>query len=164
MIQIMVIMVIFSAIVWICIQIWNCIHTRNYGRLHEKLNFIEFLCADKTEIYFQFMSYYMTWSVYLGSVYGSPERIEMIGQFVNGDVTSFKGCVFDFLTIQWDNVNLSQHDLDLWLPSSLPVSITSKFFLRKMFERPNTLFRIIAYSPQDGKVRQTVISRGSGVK
>ena len=95
----------------------------------------------------------MTWSVYLGSVYGNPEGIEMIGQFVNGDVTLFKGCVFDFLTIQWDNVNLSQHDLDLWLPSSLPVSLSSKIFLRKMFGRPNTLFRIIAYSPQNGKVR-----------
>ena len=83
----------------------------------------------------------------------NPEEIEVIGQFMNGDVTLFKGCVFDFLTIQWDNVNLNQHDLDLWLPSSLPVSLTSKFFLRKMFDRPSTLFRIIAYSPQNGKVR-----------
>ena len=153
MVQIVVIMVIFSAIIWICIQIWNCINTRNLKRLHEKLNFMQFLYADKTELYFQFMSIYMTWSVYLGSVYGNPEGIEMIGQFVTGDVTLFKGCVFDFLTIQWDNISLSQHDLDLWLPSSLPVSLTSKFFLRKMFERPNTLFRIIAYSPQNGKVR-----------
>ena len=60
MVQIMVIMVIFSAIVWICIQIWNCINTRNLRRLHEKLNFMQFLYADKTEIYFQFMSNYMT--------------------------------------------------------------------------------------------------------
>ena len=91
--------------------------------------------------------------MYLGSVYGNPEGIELIGQFMNGDVTLFKGCVFDFLTIQWDSVNLSQDDLDLWLPSSLPISLTSKLFLRKMFERPNTLFRIIAYSPQNGKVK-----------
>ena len=153
MIQIMVITVIFSAIVWICTQIWNCINTRNLGRLHEKLNFMQFLYADKTEIHFQFMSNYMTWSVYLGSVHGNPEGIEMIGQFVNGYVTLFEGCVLDFLTIQWDNVNLSQHGLDLWLPPSLLVSLISKFFLRKMFERPNTLFRIIAHSPQNGKVR-----------
>ena len=39
-----------------------------------------------------------------------------IGQLVDGDVTLCEGCVFDYLTIQWDNVNLSQHDLDLWLP------------------------------------------------
>ena len=76
-----------------------------------------------------------------------------MGQFLNGDVTLFKGCVFDFLTIQWDNINLSQHDLDLWLPSSLPVSSTSKLFLRKLFDNPKTLFRIIAYNPQNGKVR-----------
>ena len=126
---------------------WDCITTINLGILHEKLNFMQFLYADKTELYFQFMSNYMTWSVYLGSVYDNPEGIKVIGQFMNGDVTLFKGCVFDFLTIQWDSVNLSQ------LPSSLPVPLTSKFFLRNMFERPSTLFRIIAHSPQNGKVR-----------
>ena len=146
-------MIIFYAIIWICIQVWNCINTGNLGRLHEKLNILQFLYADKTELYFQFMSNYMTWSVYLGSVYDNPEGIKVIGQFLNGDVTLLKGCVFDFLTIQWDNVNLSQHDLDLWLPSSLPIPLTSKFFLRKMFERSNALFRIITYSPQNGKVR-----------
>ena len=44
--------------------------------------------------------------------------IKAIGQLVIGDVTLCEGCVFDYLTIQWDNVNLSQHDLDLWLPSN----------------------------------------------
>ena len=74
MVQIVVIMVILYAIIWICIQIWNCINTRNLGRLHEKLNFMQFLCADKTELYFQFMSNYMIFSVYLGSVYDKPRR------------------------------------------------------------------------------------------
>ena len=41
-----------------------------------------------------------------------------IGQLIDGDVTLCKGCVFDYMTIQWDNLNLSQHDLDLWLPST----------------------------------------------
>ena len=76
-----------------------------------------------------------------------------MGQFLNGDVTLYKGCVFDFLTIQWDNINLSQHDLDLWLPSSLPVSLTSKLFLRRLFYNPKTLYRIIVYNSQNGKVR-----------
>ena len=114
---------------------------------------MKFLHADKTDLYMQFMSNYMTWSVNLGSVYDNPEGIEAVGQFLNGDLTLFKGCVFDFLTILWDNINLSQHDLDLWLPSSFPVSLTSKLFLRKLFDNPNTLFRIIAYNPQNGYVR-----------
>ena len=152
-IQIMIVMAILIATIWLCIQFWNCINTRNLGRLQEKLTFMKFLCADKTDLYMQFMSNYMTWSVYLGSVYDNPEGIEAMGQLLNGDITLYKGCVFDFLTIQWDNVNLSQHDLDLWLPSSLPVSLTSKFFLRSLFDNPKTLFRIIAYNPQNGKVR-----------
>ena len=156
--QIMIVMVVLSAIVWLCIQIWNCINTRNLGKLQEKLYFMQFLYADKTELYFQFMSNFMTWSVYLDSVCDNPEGIEAVGQFLNGDVTLFKGCVFDFLTIQWNNTNLSQHDLDLWLPSSLPESFTSKLFLRKLFENPNNLFRIIAYNPQNGKVRPIMIS------
>ena len=83
----------------------------------------------------------------------TQKALEAVGQILNGDVTLYKGCVFDFLTIQWDNINLSQHDLDLWLPSSLPVSLTSKLFLRRLFDNPKTLFRIIAYNPQNGQVR-----------
>ena len=152
-IQIIIIMAIFLVTIWISMHIWNCINTRNLGRLQEKLTFKKFLYADKTDLYVQFMSHYMTWSVYLGSVYDNPKGIEAEGQFLNEDITLYKGCVFDFLTIQWDNISLSQHDLDLWLPSSLPVSLTSKLFLRKLFDNPKTLFRIIAYNPQNGKVR-----------
>ena len=152
-IQIMIFMAILITTIWLCIQFWNCINTRNLGKLQEKLTFMKFLYADKTDLYMQFMSSYMTWTVYLGSVYDNPEGIEAVGQFLNGDVTLYKGCVFDFLTIQSDNINLSQHDLDLWLPSSLPVSLTSKLFLRRLFDNPKTLFRIIAYNPQNGKVR-----------
>ena len=46
--------------------------------------------------------------------------MKAIGQLVDGDVILCEGCVFDDLTIQWDNVNLSQHDLDLWSPLSPP--------------------------------------------
>ena len=64
----------------LCIHIWNCINTRNLGKLQEKLTFMKFLYADKTDLYMQFMSNYMTWSVYLGSVYDNPEGIEAVGQ------------------------------------------------------------------------------------
>ena len=36
---------------------------------------------------------------------------------------------------------------------SLPVPLSPRFFLRRMFRKPSTLFRIIAYNPQNGKVR-----------
>ena len=155
-IQIMIVMGVLYAIVWFIVQIWNCVNTRNLGNLQEKLSFLKFLYADKTELYFQFMSNHMTCSIYLGSVYDNPEGIVAEGQFLDGDIVLYKGCVFDFLTIQWDNISLSQYDLDLWLPSSLPLSLTSKFFLRKLFDNQNTLFRIIAYYPQNGKVRPVI--------
>ena len=41
----------------------------------------------------------MTWSVYLGLVYDNPEGIEITGEFMCGDITLYKGCVFDFLTV-----------------------------------------------------------------
>ena len=81
MIQIIVIMVVFSTIVWICIQIWNCINTRNLGKLYDNLNVMQFLYDQ------------VIYSVYLHSVYDNPKRIEMIGHLMNGDVTLFKGCV-----------------------------------------------------------------------
>ena len=42
------------------------------------------------------MSNYMSWSVYLGSVYDNPEGIEAVGQFLNDGITLYKGCVFEF--------------------------------------------------------------------
>ena len=83
-IPIMIVMEVLIAIVWLCIQIWNCINTRNLGKLQEKLSFMKFLYADKTDLYIQFMCNYMTWSVYLGSVYDNPEGIEAVGQYLNG--------------------------------------------------------------------------------
>ena len=63
-----------------------------------------------------------------------------------------EGCVFHYLTIQWDNVNLSQNDLDLWFPSNLPSTLDIKiYFLRQLFRKPSTLFRNIAYNPQNSK-------------
>ena len=56
--------------------------------------------------------------------------IKAIGHLVNGDVTLCERCVFDYLTIQWDNVNLSQCDLDLWLSPSPP----SVFDIKILFE------------------------------
>ena len=89
-IQIMIIMAILIATIWLCIQFKNCINTRNLGKLQEKLTFMKFLYADKTDLYMQFMSNYMTWTVYLGLVYDNPEDIEAVGQFLNGDVTLYK--------------------------------------------------------------------------
>ena len=152
-IQVIITMIIFGIILWICIQIWSCINTRNFGKLHDKLNIRQFLNADKTDFYLQFMSNYITWSVYLGSIYDSPERIKITAQFVNGDVTLCNGCMFDYLTIQWDNINLSLHDLDLRFPLNHPVPLTSKFFFRTLFRNSSTLFKIIIYNPQNGKVK-----------
>ena len=56
--------------------------------------------------------------------------IKAIGQLVNGEVTLCEGCVLDYLTIQWDNGNLSQHDLDLRLPPN-PLSV---FDIKILFE------------------------------
>ena len=65
----------------------------------------------------------------------TQKRIKPIGQFVNGDVTLCDGCVFDYLTIQWDNVNLSQNDLDLWFPSNPPSALDIKIILRRLFRK-----------------------------
>ena len=97
---------------------------------------------------------YMTWSMYLGSICDSPGRSKVTGHFVNGDETLCKRCVFDYLTIQWGNINLSLH-LVLKFPNH-PVPLTSKFFLRTLFRNSITLFKITAYNPQNGKVKPLI--------
>ena len=78
-IQTLIIITFLIVLIWLCIQMWNCTSTRNLGKLEEKLSFMKFLYIDKTDLYFQFMSNYMSCSVYLGSVYDTPEGIEIIG-------------------------------------------------------------------------------------
>ena len=66
-------MIIFSTFIWTCIQTWNCINTRNLGKLYEKSNVLQFLYTDKLN-FILFMSNYMTWTIYLGLVHDNPER------------------------------------------------------------------------------------------
>ena len=40
-------MIIFSTFIWISIQTWNCINTRNLDKLYEKSNVMQFLYTDK---------------------------------------------------------------------------------------------------------------------
>ena len=51
-IQIMIVMGVLYAIFWFIVKIWNCVNTRNLSNLQEKLSFMKFLYADKTELYF----------------------------------------------------------------------------------------------------------------
>ena len=51
MVQFMVMMIIFVTVIWICIQLWKCINTRNIGRLQQKFNCLQFLHIDKTDFY-----------------------------------------------------------------------------------------------------------------
>ena len=92
-IEIITVMGVLYAILWFIVKIWNCVNTRNLGNLKEKLSFMKFLYIDKTELHFQFMSNHMTCSIYLGSVYDNPEGIVAEGQFLNGDIILYKGCV-----------------------------------------------------------------------
>ena len=48
-IEIMIFMAILFAIVWLCIQFWNCINTRNLGKLQEKSTFMKLLYADEAD-------------------------------------------------------------------------------------------------------------------
>ena len=61
-----------------------------YYKKFWKITIRQFLYAHKTDCYLQFMSNYMTWSVYLGSICGSPGRIKVTGQLVNDNVTYVK--------------------------------------------------------------------------
>ena len=83
--------------------------------------------------------------------------MKAIGQLIDDDVTLCEGCVFDYLTIQWDNINLSLHDLDLKFPSTTQCLLTLKFILRILSRNSITLFKIITYNSQNGKVKPLLL-------
>ena len=64
--------------------------------------------------------------------------------------------MFDYLTIQWDNINLSLQDLDLKISNKPPSVFDIKILLRTLFRNSITLFKILAYNPQDDKMKQLI--------
>ena len=64
--------------------------------------------------------------------------------------------MFDYLTIQWDNINLSLYDLDLKVSIKPPSVFDIKILLRTLFRNLITLFKIITYNPQNGKVKPLI--------
>ena len=60
---------------------------------------------------------------------------------------------YDFIDLKWNTMVLSLKDLDLPMVNTLQVPKWKKTQVRKIFESNNSYFRIVAYSPNTGKVR-----------
>ena len=65
--------------------------------------------------------------------------------------------MFDYLTIQWDNINLSLYDLDLKFPPNHPVFLISKFFLGHYLEIQLPYSKIIIYNPQNSETINSIL-------
>ena len=64
--------------------------------------------------------------------------------------------MFEYLTIQWNNINLGLYDLDLKISNKPPSVFDIKILLRTLFRNSITLLKIITYNPQNGKVKPLI--------
>ena len=110
---------------------------------------------DKTNIYLHLYDYTTGDSInlYLGTIFGQPEDITCEGQFVLGTICLDQNPTYDYIDLKWNTVVLSLKDLDLPMINTLQVPRWKKTQVRKLFESNNSYFRIVAYSPNTGKVR-----------
>ena len=119
------------------------------------LSYWKTLTVDKTNIYLHLYDFTTGDSInlYLGTIFGQPEDIICEGQFTLGSIGLDQTPSYDFIDLKWNTVVLSLKDLDLPMINTLQIPKWKKTQVRKMFGSNNSYFRIVAYSPNTGKVR-----------
>ena len=119
------------------------------------LTYLKTLTMDKTNIYLHLYDFTTCDSVNLclGTIFGNPEGIYCVGQFVAGRIFLDQKPSYDFIDLKWDTIALSLKDLDLPMPETLQISRWQKSKVRKMFSSNNSYFRIVAHNPNTKKVR-----------
>ena len=60
--------------------------------------------------------------------------------------------MYDFLEINWGDCKINLNNLDLQLPHVCQIPLTTKFFLRKLFQNHRTMYRLIACQTTSRKV------------
>ena len=74
------------------------------------------------------------------------------GSFQRKSFTLDKQSMYDFLEINWGDCKINLNNLDLQLPHVCQIPLTTKFFLRKLFQSHKTIYRLIACQTTSRKV------------
>ena len=127
----------------------------NLSAVQTKETLYNFLLYDKTDIYLQLTHNYgaTTVSLYVGTFFGDPETIEIVGNLSPNPISLNKGIFVDFVQVRWNGLQVTLRDVELMTPPELPIYFWRKWFVRYILNANTGLYKLIAYNPTTCKVR-----------
>ena len=130
------------------------VNINNLAEIQSNFSFPTTLLLDKTDLYLQFVNTesIVNVSVKVGSIFGYPEDLSVEGSLQRKSFTLDKQFMYDFLEINWGDCKINLNNLDLQLPHVCQIPLTTKFFLRKLFQNHRTMYRLLACQTTSRKV------------
>ena len=150
--------VLFSVLIYVSYKfvrfVMSHVNINNLAEIQSNFSFPTTLLLDKTDLYLQFVNTEsnVNVSIKVGSIFGYPEDLSVEGSLQRKSFTLDKPFMYDFLDINWGDCKSNLNNLDLQLPHVCQIPLTTKFFLRKLFQNHRTMYRLIAYQTTSRKV------------
>ena len=150
--------VLFSVLIYVSYKfvrfVMSYVNINNLAEIQSNFNFPTTLLLDKTDLYLQFVNTesIVNVSIKVGSIFGYPEDLSVEGSLQRKSFTLDKQFMYDFLEINWRDCKINLNNLDLQLPHVCQIPLTTKFFLRKLFQNHRTMYRLIACQTTSRKV------------
>ena len=151
--EIFAVLLVFILILKILFKIFEWYNFRLLNDIEN--SFYKYIMDDKTNIYIQFTSNYgkTMHQLYLGSVYGNPEDIVVLGNPLNSRTIDLeKHIISDNFVFNWNTFKLTLPYEHITLPFNVKVYFPKTLFMRSMYNNKYVMFRMIAHNPKACKV------------
>ena len=124
---------------------WYNFHNLGFVQTQETLH--KYLLFDKTDIFLQLTHTFgtRTTQIYLGTFFGNPEDIKITGKL--SDIYPLElehGYLLDIISFNWNYFTLQLRGMPLVLPLSLTLTGFNRLFIRKIFQSPDGMYKILA--------------------
>ena len=150
--------VLFSVLIYVSCKfvkfVMSYVNINNLAEIQSNFSFPTTFMLDKTDLYLQFVNTesIVNVSIKVGSMFGYPEDLSVEGSLQRKSFSLDKQFMYDFLEINWGDCKINLNNLDLQLPHVCQIPLTTKFFLRKLFQNHRNMYRLIAYQTTSRKV------------
>ena len=124
---------------------WYNFHNLSFVQTQETL--YKYLLFDKTDIFLQLTHTFGTrlTQIYLGTFFGNPEDIKITGKLSDKYPLELEhGYLLDIISFNWNSFTLQLRGMPLVLPLSLTLTGFNRIFIRKIFQSPDGMYKILA--------------------
>ena len=136
------------------IYLWYNFTTMNCYQIENSLyNYIMF---EKSDMYIQFTTNFgaQLMQIKLGSYFGNPEDVTLIGSLMNHDLLDLeKKCWYDTLHFDWRTFKVVLRDIPISLPLEKTLYWMKRHYIRKIFQDERSLYRLLVHNAESCKTR-----------